>query len=66
MSLLTLIVVLLILGVFLLIVNIAIPNDSKVKSFLNVVVVVAVWGIQLYSLFDSLKGAPIYVMNLFN
>jgi len=66
MSLLTLIVVLLILGVFLLIVNIAIPNDSKVKSFLNVVVVIAVWVIQLYSLFYSLKGAPIYVMNLFN
>ena len=66
MSLLTLIVVLLILGVFLLIVNIAIPNDSKVKSFLNVVVVIAVWVLQLYSLFYSLKGTPIYVMNLFN
>lgn len=66
MSLLTLIVVLLILGVFLLIVNIALPNESKVKSFLNVVVVVAVWVLQLYSLFESLKGAPIYVMTLFN
>ena len=39
---------------------------QKAAQKSNVVVVIAVWVLQLYSLFYCLKGAPMYVMNLFN
>lgn len=56
MSLLTVIIVLVVVGVLLWLVNTYIPMDGKIKSILNVVVVIAVviWLLQAFGLLDSL------------
>ena len=57
MSLISLIVVLVVVGVLLWLVNTYIPMDAKIKSILNAVVVIAVviWLLQVFGLLDSLQ-----------
>lgn len=61
MSLLTVIIVLVVVGVLLWLVNTYIPMDGKIKSILNVVVVIAVviWLLQAFGLLDSLGSIRI-------
>ena len=58
MSLVTLVVVLIVVGVLLWLVNNYIPMDGKIKSILNAVVVIAVviGLLQAFGLLDSLSG----------
>lgn len=58
MSLLTLILVLIVVGVLLWLVNNYIPMDGKIKSILNAVVVilVVVWLLQVFGLLGAIKG----------
>lgn len=55
MSLISLVVVLIVVGVALYLINQYIPMDSKIKSILNIVVVVVVvlWLLSAFGLFDS-------------
>jgi uncharacterized membrane-anchored protein len=55
MSLISLVVVLIVVGVALYLINRFIPMDSKIKSILNIVVVVVVvlWLLSAFGLFDS-------------
>jgi 1-acyl-sn-glycerol-3-phosphate acyltransferase len=57
MPLLTILIVLIIAGVLLWLVNSYIPMDSKIKTILNVVVViiVIVWLLKVFGLFTYLK-----------
>jgi undecaprenyl pyrophosphate phosphatase UppP len=56
MSLLTVIVVLIIVGIVLWMINNYIPMDRKIKSILNIVVVIAVvvWLLQAFGLIGSI------------
>jgi undecaprenyl pyrophosphate phosphatase UppP len=56
MSLITVVVVLIVVGVLLWAINRFIPMDSKIKSILNIVVVVCVviWLLQAFGLIGSL------------
>jgi uncharacterized protein YhhL (DUF1145 family) len=56
MSLITLVVVLIVVGVLLWLVNAYIPMDRKIKYILNVVVVIAVviWLLQVFGVLGSL------------
>jgi hypothetical protein len=58
MSLVSLVITLIVVGVLLWLVNNYIPMDSKIKGILNLVVVVAVvlWLLNLLGLMDSLRG----------
>lgn len=58
MSLLSLIVVLIVVGVLLWLVNNYIPMDGKIKSILNAVVVILVvlWLLQVFGLLGPLGG----------
>ena len=58
MSLISLVVTLVVIGVLLWLVNNYIPMDGKIKRILNIVVVVAVvvWLLNLLGLMDSLRG----------
>ena len=58
MSLLSLIVVLVVVGVLLWLVNNYIPMDSKIKNILNVVVVilVVIWLLQAFGLLGAIGG----------
>jgi len=58
MSLVSLVVTLVVVGVLLWLVNNYIPIDGKIKRILNIVVVVAVvvWLLNLLGLMDSLRG----------
>jgi hypothetical protein len=58
MSLVSLVVTLIVVGVLLWLVNNYIPMDAKIKNILNIVVVVAVvlWLLNLLGLMDSLRG----------
>ncbi|MDT3738877.1 MAG: Thivi_2564 family membrane protein [Candidatus Kapabacteria bacterium] len=57
MSLLTIVVVLIIVGVGLWLINNYIPMDSKIKSLLNIVVVIVViiWLLQAFGIIGSLS-----------
>jgi hypothetical protein len=57
MSLLTILIVLIVAGVLLWLVNSYIPMDGKIKSILNVVVViiVIVWLLKVFGVFTSLR-----------
>jgi len=57
MSLISLVVVLIVVGVLLWLVNTYIPMDSKIKSILNAVVVIAVviWLLQVFGLLGDLS-----------
>ena len=58
MSLVSLVITLIVIGVLLWLINNYIPMDAKIKSILNIVVVVAVvlWLLNLLGLMDSLRG----------
>jgi hypothetical protein len=58
MSLVSLILVLIVVGVVLWLINTYIPMDSKIKSILNAVVVIAVvlWLLKVFGLLDSLTN----------
>jgi uncharacterized membrane protein (Fun14 family) len=62
MPLLTIVLVLIGVGVLLWFVNNYIPMDGKIKSILNlvVVVVVAVWLLQTFGIIGSLKALQIH------
>lgn len=61
MSLISLVVTLIVVGVLLWLINNYIPMDAKIKSILNIVVVVVVvlWLLNLLGLMDSLRGIRI-------
>jgi len=61
MPLLTILLVLIIAGVILYLVNNYIPMDRKIKSILNVVVVIAVivWLLKLFGVLEYLKNINI-------
>jgi hypothetical protein len=56
MSLITVVVVLIVVGLLLWLINNYIPMDRKIKSILNVVVVIAViiWLLQAFGIIGSL------------
>ena len=58
MSLISLVVVLIVVGVLLWLVNTYIPMDGKIKSILNAVVVIAgvIWLLQVFGLLGSLQN----------
>lgn len=61
MSLISVVVVLIVVGVILWLVNNYIPMDAKIKSILNVVVliVVAIWLLQAFGILGDIKGIRI-------
>ena len=61
MSLISLIITLIVVGVLLWLVNNYIPMDGKIKRILNIVVVVAVvvWLLNILGLMDSLRNLRI-------
>jgi hypothetical protein len=63
MSLISLVLVLIVVGVILYLINRFIPMDQKIKSILNIVVVVVVilWLLRAFGIFDS--GPTIHIGN---
>ncbi len=61
MSLITVLLVLVVVGVVLWLINTYIPMDRKIKSILNVVVVILVilWLLKAFGLLDSLNNIRI-------
>jgi hypothetical protein len=61
MSLLTILLVLIVVGVLLWLINSYIPMDRKIKGILNavVVIVVVIWLLQAFGLLDSIKNFKI-------
>jgi hypothetical protein len=61
MSLVTLLLVLIVVGVLLWLVNTYIPMDRKIKNILNVVVVILVvlWLLRAFGVLDSLNSVRI-------
>jgi hypothetical protein len=61
MSLLSIILVIVVVGVLLWAINSFIPMDSKVKSILNVVVVIALilWLLQAFGILGSLSSVRV-------
>ncbi|HCU20656.1 MAG: hypothetical protein A2X05_09850 [Bacteroidetes bacterium GWE2_41_25] len=61
MPLLTILIVLIVAGVLLWLVNSYIPMDGKIKSILNVVVVlvVIIWLLKVFGIFNYLKDFTI-------
>lgn len=61
MSLVTLIVVLIVVGVLLWLINTYIPMDPKIKGILNAVVVILVvlWLLQIFGVLGTLRGVHI-------
>lgn len=58
MSILTIVIVLIVVGLILYLINNYIPMDGKIKSILNIVVVICViiWLLKAFGLLDSIKG----------
>ena len=58
MSLITVLVVLIVVGIILWLINNYVPMDRKIKSILNVVVVIVVviWLLKVFGLLGSLKN----------
>lgn len=58
MPILTIVLVLIVVGVVLWLVNNYIPMDSKIKSILNavVVIIVVIWLLQAFGVWNSIKG----------
>lgn len=58
MPILNILLVLIVVGVVLWLVNTYIPMDGKIKKILNIVVVIllVIWLLQVFGLWDSLKG----------
>jgi hypothetical protein len=61
MSLVTILLVLIVVGVILWLINSYIPMDRKIKSILNIVVVILVilWLLRAFGLLDSLNDVRI-------
>ncbi len=61
MSLITVVVVLIVVGMLLWLINNYIPMDRKIKSILNVVVVIAVviWLLQAFGIIGSISHLTI-------
>ena len=61
MSILSVLVVLVVVGVILWLINGYIPMDAKIKNILNVVVVilVVIWLLQTFGLIGSIQGMRI-------
>jgi hypothetical protein len=61
MPVLTIIIVLIVVGVLLWLVNTYIPMDRKVKSILNIVVIIilVIWLLKAFGLLDSLSGVRV-------
>jgi hypothetical protein len=61
MSLVSLILVLIVVGVVLWLINTYVPMDSKIKGILNAVVVIAVvlWLLKVFGLIDQLTNIHI-------
>ena len=61
MSLVTIVIVLIVVGVLLWLINSYIPMDRKIKNILNavVVIVLVIWLLKAFGLIDSLKGLKI-------
>lgn len=61
MSLLTIILVIVVVGVLLWAINSFIPMDSKIKSILNIVVVIALilWLLQAFGVLGSLGSVRV-------
>lgn len=61
MPILTILIVLIIVGVVLYLINNYIPMDRKIKSILNIVVVICViiWLLKAFGLFDSLGNVKV-------
>jgi UDP-N-acetylmuramyl pentapeptide phosphotransferase/UDP-N-acetylglucosamine-1-phosphate transferase len=55
MSLISVVIMLIVVGVILYLINRFIPMDSKIKSILNIVVVIVVilWLLNAFGIFDS-------------
>lgn len=58
MSLISLIIVLVVIGVILWLVNTYVPMDKKIKTILNVVIVIAVvlWLLSVFGLLGSINS----------
>ena len=61
MSLITVVVTLIVVGVVLWLINTYVPMDSKIKTILNVVVVIVVilWLLQGFGVLGSLHGVRV-------
>lgn len=61
MSLITLLIVLILIGVVLYLVNTLIPMDPKIKTIINVVVIIVVllWLLQVFGLASGLEHVRI-------
>lgn len=61
MSLISLVIVLIVVGVLLWLINTYLPMDGKIKTILNavVVIVVVVWLLQSFGILGSLSGITI-------
>lgn len=61
MSVLTIILVLVAIGVILWLVNAYVPMDAKIKTILNVVVVIIVvlWLLKVFGVWGAISGARI-------
>ena len=61
MSLISLIVILVVVGVILWLVNTYIPMDAKIKSILNVIVVIVVvlWLLQVFGILGNMNEVRI-------
>jgi hypothetical protein len=61
MSLVSLVIILIVVGVLLWLVNTYIPMDPKIKGILNAVVVIGVvlWLLQTFGLLDTLRSIHI-------
>jgi hypothetical protein len=61
MSLISLVVTLIVVGVLLWLVNSYIPMDAKIKKILNIVVVIAVviWLLHVFGVIGSVNNIPV-------
>lgn len=61
MSLISLVVTLIVVGVLLYLVNTYIPMDGKIKNILNIVIVIAVvlWLLQVFGVLGSLHSVRV-------
>lgn len=61
MSIITIIIVLVLVGVGLYLINTYVPMDNKIKTILNWAVVIGVilWLLKVFHLFDGLNGVRV-------
>ncbi len=61
MSLLTIVIVLIVVGVLLWLVNTYIPMDRKIKNILNIIVVIAlvIWLLKAFGVWGSMDSVKI-------